>query len=377
MGFLTHMPSAGKLMLRACSWRRGFTEGINRCGRRNFSSTITSGNVDKPPLWVVDLRASGWSLLERLCVEEFLSPKRDVSWLIIGMHEATQHRHLKIKQAAPDYVRKSILESDDLVMGDGTYNASCAVIAQKRKEPDPYLGLNISNMERDGVLMLEPPSTTAFVGGPVILNHASMLTTLLAASKDQSTVDFMTEKLWSPTFQRLEKVRSPSNKHLSPLTMVMDTKSCSKGDNSGRMIRLEDLGVPTRGADDEKQAPKEVKGPLVFQPPNQYCLGTSPVGMAYADSDNQAVRSVLFWDFCDEDHESYYQDQPQFSKLQDVYPKQPSSKVFDELLASCHDHFSVQNILKARDVNSLMAVEKTGLHEWWNHRSKWTIVQGF
>jgi hypothetical protein len=349
-------------------------KGITERDRRSFASTNTSSNVDKPPLWVVDLRSSGWSLLERLCAEEFLSPKRDVSWLIIGMHEATQHRHLRMKQAAPDYVRKSILESDDLVMGDGTYNASCAVITQKRREAEPYLGLNISKIERDGVLMLEPPSNTLFVGGPVVLNHGSMLTTLLAASKGQSTVDFMTEKLWSPTFQKLEELRSPTEQ-LSPLTMVMDTKSCSKGDNSGRMFRLEDLGVP-RGADDEK-ADKEVKGPLVLQAPNQYCLGKSPIGVTYADSDNQAVRSVLFWDYCDEDHESYYQDVPQFSKLQDAYPKQSASKLFEAFLASCNDHFSVDQILKPRDVTSLMAVEKTGLHEWWNQRSKWRIVQDF
>ncbi|CAB9515513.1 expressed unknown protein [Seminavis robusta] len=353
----------------------------------SFSTTTATADDQKIPVKIVDLRTAGWSLLERLCLEEFLQQQQHTNWLILGTHEATQHRHLKMTKSAPDYIRKSILETHD-TMGDGTYNSACAVILDDNSNNKD---LNVAAMKRHGILCLQGPPT-AFLGSSVVVDHASILTTWISnATNDTATVEFLTDQLWAPTLQRLDsryrttQSSSDDDPLLSPLTMVMDTKSCSKGDNSGRMFRLEDLGVQREAEESTSTIPALEEGPLslVFQPPNRYCLGSVPVGLAMADPNNHTVRSLLYWDYHDEDHESYYSSSSSsFAKLQDVFLSSSTSTpnlILNEMVAAMQEEdqslFSVDQILTPRDTQTLMAQQNTSLQDWWNKHSQWSIVQ--
>lgn len=335
---------------------------LQRCvsrGARSFSAS--TANKKKPPLCVVDLRGSGWSLLERLCVEEFLTQtKPKQSWLVIGSQEPTHHRHLQLTQKAPRYIEQSILAMDD-------HNPSCAIVVSDKNQ------LNTESVARDGILCLEG---RPFLGESVVVDHSSVVTTLIAEEEDHASTEFMMEQLWKPTFDVLEELRlqqqKSSSRASSPLTMVMDTKSCSKGDNSGRMIRLEDLGI--QGEEEEEEWANSPSLSLSQRPPNDIFLGEFWMGKIYADDSTQSVRSLFWWDY-DQDHFSYLnktETTPPL-KLQDVYPSQAT--LFEILETTCRDEFEVTE-MNPRDMARLMAQEKTGLQDWWDKkRSSWKIVQ--
>lgn len=402
---------------------------------KRYSSTAAS-TEQKPKLCVVDLRGAGWSVLERLCVEEFLATKTKqnnpettatdggLSWLIIGTHEPTDHRHLRVTQKAPAYIAKSVLEAT--ADGDVSYNPSCTILTHYSTDDKKtstaetaasssltttgessgkYSELNLSLVVKDGILCLES-SSPSFVGESVVLDHSSIMATLITASADHATVDFATNNIWGPTFATLEDFRleqpedSPttisSGNSSSRLTMVLDNKSCSTGDNGGKMVSLEDLGITdtkTSATEDASSSPDNLNFtkralPLVFQSPHYYRLGVFPVGLTQADHNTKMVRSIFWWDY-DEDNFSYLSNPPPNSitdeggemihpsllKLQDIYPTN-MSHFTDTLQQELRERFDVSH-MTSRDVLRLMSQEKTGLQEWYDRNSSWKIVRQF
>jgi hypothetical protein len=357
---------------------------------RPFSSTAES---EKPKLCVVDLRGTGYSFMERLCVEEFLSQtKTELSWLVIGMHEPSEHRHIHLTQKAPAYIEKSVRELDH-------YNPSCAVVVHPREEKKNS-ELNIPMIVQDGVLCLESSKGESFMGESVVLDHSSLITTLIAPDETYTSEKFMTNDLWVPTFARLEKTRlqSPSSRS-SPLTMVMDTKSCGFDNNgkkvsldelkrntdltfetTGKALRLDDLGI-----DDTVEAmPPEMSDPdqtlpLTFAPPHYYLLGDYPVGMINTSPKNIS-RTIFMWNY-DDENQSYLSCPPPrsistapFLRLEQAYQK--SGALSEVLQLICQEHFSVES-MNSRELLKLMAQEKTGLQDWWENRTSWKIVEKF
>ena len=401
---------------------------------KRYSSTAAS-TENKPKLCIVDLRGAGWSVLERLCVEEFLATKTKqnpettatdgLSWLILGTHEPTDHRHLQMTQKAPAYIAKSVLEAT--ADGDVSYNPSCTILAHYStndkksstaetaessslattgESRGKYSELNLSLVEKDGILCLES-SSASFVGESVVLDHSSIMATLIAASADHATVDFATNNIWGPTFETLEDFRleqpedSPATKasgnSSSRLTMVLDNKSCSTGDNNGgKMVSLEDLGITDTKTSTTEDASSNSDNlyltkralPLVFQSPHYYSLGAFPVGLTQADQNTKMVRSIFWWDY-DQDNFSYLSNPPPNSitddrnemihpsllKLQDIYPTN-ISHFTDTLQQELRERFDVSH-MTSRDVIRLMSQEKTGLQEWYDRNSSWKIVRQF
>ena len=400
----------------------------------------TAASTDgKTKLCVVDLRGAGFSVLERLCVEEFLATKTNLnpetaatgdglSWLIVGTHEPTDHRHLRMKQKAPNYIARSVLEAT--ADGDVSYNPSCTILVhsaddKKNSTTDTaesssvaiagensgkYSQLNLPSVEKDGILCLE--SSFSFVGESVALDHSSVMATLIAASADHATVDFATNKIWGPTFEKMEDFRleqqdalastkassnsNNSSSSSSRLTMVLDNKSCSTGDNGGKMVSLEDLGITdtkistaedTSSGTDNPDLTKSAL-PLVFQSPHYYRLGAFPVGLTRADPKTKIVRSIFWWDY-DHDNFSYLSNPPPASiaeekgemihpsllKLHDIYPTN-MSHFADTLQQELRERFEVSH-MTSRDVLRLMSQEKTGLQEWYDRNSSWKIVRHF
>jgi len=360
-------------------------------------STSTNNNI-----CVVDLRSAGWSLLERLCLEEFLAQtKTQVAWLIIGMHEPTEHRHLDVsKQKAPAYMQKSIVTADG---GEdfSPYNPGCAILVHNTTSETNYADLNIPGIERDGVLCLEHSNPNCgSLGESIVLDHSAILTTLITTDVSSfSAKTFMTNQLWQPTFEALEQLRlqDASNKGSakSQITMILDSKSCGKNDTGGKMISYDDLGIKAETT--QPQSSPAADQPLSFflKPPHVYKLGDFPIGMVHEDENETAsiVRSVFWWNYDMEYFKSYLAHaSPQEAtnnntstttnsilKLQHVYPQLSSpAKVMDIMQQVLKQHYNEVTVKTPRDMIRLMGQEKTSLQDWWGRgRSSWKIVQQF
>lgn len=263
----------------------------------------------------LDLRGCGLSILERLCLEEFLYQVTDIqtNWFIIGYHEATQHRyfinppkHQQLTTTNNNTFRKPIqyinndshynnndgIINHDIIKqmdGDNRINDNVAIILGFGGKPKDLL--NIPLIQQDSVTCIKRFTG----GGTVVLDTNSIWTTIIGrpnsfysldditttnnidanAGSNNNTdkqsnaktndptflpfyprniMDWTSKMIFQPMFQLLEskyeekqirKTQNTNNQqqqndhhHQQQKTMIMDTKSCSANDNSGRVLTI-------------------------------------------------------------------------------------------------------------------------------------------
>jgi lipoate-protein ligase A len=161
-----------------------------------------------------------------LSLEEALLRHDDRNWAIVGTHEPWPHKYLR-DVPLPDYI-------------SSTPNPDCMVVMGIGGKPDNLL--NIPLVKNDEVLVVKRFSG----GGTVVLDGNSVWTTLIGRTNDlthvqpypRSIMEWSADTIFGPAFDHLSQNQQsrPSGKK----TLVVDTKSCSATENSGRVIRLKD-----------------------------------------------------------------------------------------------------------------------------------------
>lgn len=168
----------------------------------SFSSRNSSNDCNGM-IKFLDLRGSGLSILERLCLEECLYRIDTTNhWIIVGYHEATPHRYFTnhyhpssptsvSSTTAPNHTVKPIHskynnKNEDNCFGDDTANPHVAIVLGLGGKPENLL--NINQVMQDNVMCIKRFSG----GGTVVLDVESIWTTIIgrpvqSTSHDQSS----------------------------------------------------------------------------------------------------------------------------------------------------------------------------------------------
>lgn len=164
----------------------------------------------------LDLRGSGFSILERLCLEEILLHHDTSNWIIVGAHEPRNHRFLQRRDHA---------------------SANAAIVMGISGKPDRLL--NVQSVKDDHVMTIKRFSG----GGTVILDLDSIWVSIIgrpgvvAEVFPRPIMKWTSASLYEPMFQRLSD-RNAASDSTRRATLVMDTKSCAV-ENTGRTISLD------------------------------------------------------------------------------------------------------------------------------------------
>jgi lipoate-protein ligase A len=350
-------------MLR--SWGRKHATGTAVCLARNgltltARSSFSSGTrSSRPRVRWLDLRGSGWSILERLVLEEFLwrhggnsssssSSETPEHWVVCGTHSPGPHRYLrtnrhqKKNRSVSAHVRTKTLT--DPLAPDSFFDASWNVDTTQANESaaivlgisgKPDLLLNLEAVRADRVPVLRRFSG----GGTVVLDHQSLWTTMIGrrqqradnddddnssqnnlAVKDmdpRSIMQYTADALYGPMFERLcdahnvqqqlafpttvSQGKSHSNDRRHPpqllRTMVLDAKSCGR-DNSGRTLSLPRPSSSIHDATQSTASTTTLKS-LFSLRENDFCWGEYKIG-GNAQSMGQTgwlQHTSLLWDY--------------------------------------------------------------------------------
>eukprot|EP00540_Astrosyne_radiata_P001427 CAMPEP_0116821998 /NCGR_PEP_ID=MMETSP0418-20121206/24_1 /TAXON_ID=1158023 /ORGANISM="Astrosyne radiata, Strain 13vi08-1A" /LENGTH=313 /DNA_ID=CAMNT_0004450063 /DNA_START=19 /DNA_END=961 /DNA_ORIENTATION=- len=225
----------------------------------------------KTRLFWLDLRGSGLSVLERLCLEESLLRCDGRNWAIVGTHEPVTNRFLRIIE--PGYV----LESE-------SRNTSCVIVMGIGGKPKELL--DVEKVQRDGVLVLKRFSG----GGTVVMDHNAIWTTWIGRSKDFPKVEpfprplmkWTADTIFGPTFDRLKQ---------QALAVDVKQKSMGGAENSGRVFQVS----ATRPAEIPNFCLRE----------NDYVLGERKMGgnSQSLTKDGWLHHTSFLWDFDTENME--------------------------------------------------------------------------
>lgn len=249
----------------------------------------------KPKLSWLDLRGSYLSALERLCLEEALlrHDPQERSWAIVGMHEPTSHRILR-NLPTPTHVSEC-----------HNANTSCVIVMGIGGKAEKLL--NVELVKNDGVQVLKRFSG----GGTVVLDHSSLWTTLIGRTGDlvdvqafpRSIMKWSADRIFGPAFQRFKQQSldappppAPSL-HQKRSTMVVDTKSCSATENSGRTFEISTTLPP-------EHQPRDIPDFALVE--TDYVLGERKIG-GNAQSIVQGGwlhHTSFLWDY-EEEHMEY------------------------------------------------------------------------
>jgi hypothetical protein len=319
---------------------------------RKFSSNTPCSPLRRPHVRWLDLRGSGWSILERLVLEEFLwrhgssssSSETQEHWVICGTHSPGPHRYLRTnrhndnKRAASAHATTPTTLTVPLA-SDAFFDASWNVDTTQANESaaivlgisgKPDLLLNLEAVRADRVPVLRRFSG----GGTVVLDHHSLWTTMIGrrqrltgdndnrnnlAVKDmdpRSILQYTADTLYGPMFERLcdahnvqqqlasstsvSKGKAHNNvRRYQPQllrTMVLDAKSCGR-DHSGRT-----LSVPqpcSKNRDATQSAAITTLESLFALRENDFCWGEFKIG-GNAQSMGQTgwlQHTSLLWDY--------------------------------------------------------------------------------
>jgi len=174
----------------------------------------------KIPLHWLDLRATGISMLERLSLEEALLRHDDRNWAVVGTHEVSSHKYLK-PISMPLYAKEE--------------NQDCLIVMGIGGKPDQLL--NIPLVEEDSVLVCKRFSG----GGTVVLDANSLWTTFIGRNEHfphvepypKSIMEWSANEVFGPAMTSILKKQSERTN--GKRTLVVDSKSCSATENSGRV----------------------------------------------------------------------------------------------------------------------------------------------
>lgn len=150
--------------------------------KRTLSSSTTdqiTAPITKPtnkqPFCLLDLRQSGLSVVERLCLEECLLRHDSRQWILFGTHHPTKSKYLTIpKEKMPTYI-------------EGNNNNT----QQPAKDPcivvmgiggKPHLLLDVDKVKEEGVWVIK-----RFSGGGTVVVDPNCLYTTIIGRNDQLT----------------------------------------------------------------------------------------------------------------------------------------------------------------------------------------------
>ena len=350
-----------------------------------IGSKLTSVSKSIKLSWL-DLRGSGLSVVERLCLEEALlrHDHEERSWAIVGTHEPLRHRYLKSHSTTlPLYVTRA-----------DEPNNSCVIVMGIGGKPLELL--NTEQVKQDGVVVLKRFSG----GGTVVLDHSSIWTTFIGRTKDFTHVDpyprsimkWSADAVFSPAFLNLEKGqlnqqkptdRGGSDKNIRVLggqkTLVPDTKSCGM-EVTGSMIT-----VPSN--DSSPQTHKGEIGQFALRE-NDYVLGERKMGgNAQMITKGAWLHHTSFlWDYDEENMEyltlpkkrpDYRQDRSHdefLVKLKTVIDDTNNRSFFNAMKDACSNEFELDVVT----LNQAMeVVHSLGGMGTWLAKSRTRIIDDF
>lgn len=268
---------------------------IRRSVRRYFSR---NASPVKPKVHFLDLKNSGLSAVERLCLEEAILRHDPLnrSWAIVGIHDPTYTQYITLPSSntSSNTDPKEYYENCIIVMG----------IGGKAEEL-----LNLDKVRKDQVLVVKRFSG----GGTVVLDHHSLWTSFIGRTVDFPNVEPFPRSImgWSAThvfdsvFDRM-KAEALSNQSSSTQmwkTLMIDTKSCGVTDQTRKVVlvdRKDDDGHSSDAATTPDLFPK-------FQlRENDYVLGEKKIG-----GNAQSIikggwlhHTSFLWDY-DQEHMEY------------------------------------------------------------------------
>jgi lipoate-protein ligase A len=180
--------SSSSTLNSAAGRRRLFSTTTPTLSEEHTADAASTSRTRKIPVSWLDLRGSGLSILERLLLEECLlrHDPESRNWIVVGHHDAHQHRYLR-QTSTPPYIHRARQEhdagnvenqDDDDTYGSGTsrnayYNPSTAIVLGIGGKPE--LLLNIDAVQRDGVVCYKRFSG----GGTVVVDADCIWTTLI------------------------------------------------------------------------------------------------------------------------------------------------------------------------------------------------------
>jgi lipoate-protein ligase A len=314
---------------------------LHRLLSPSFKRPFSNGS--KIHLRWLDLRASGLSMVERLCLEEALLRHTVDNWMVVGTHEPFPHKYLNTIEL-PSYM-------------EGEWpNPDCLIVMGIGGKPD--LLLNTDKVKEDRVLVCKRFSG----GGTVVLDSSSLWTTVIGRTVDfahvqpypREIMEWSASQLFGPTFEHMTENARPHGQK----TLVLDTKSCSATENRGQVIELDSSEIP-------KFSLRE----------NDYVFGDLKVG-GNAQSiikDGWLHHTSFLWDYEPENMEylALPQKRPEYRgdrahgeflvKLRPYFVNKNS--FFSSLLHTCEDRFQIEKVAVH---DAMTIIEKLGgMDAWW------------
>ena len=322
----------------------------------------------KAKLSWLDLRGTGLSAIERLCLEEVLlrHDPQERCWAIMGTHEPTSHRILRNLPTLP-YIQ----ESEDV-------NKACIIVMGIGGKPDELL--NVDLVKEDGVQVIKRFSG----GGTVVLDHASLWTTFIGRNDQLPHVEafprpimkWSADAVFGPTFASLTK-QALNNKTTSTArsTLVMDTKSCSATENIGKVLTLPG----------EEQEITDIPEFALVE--TDYVLGERKIG-----GNAQSIvkggwlhHTSFLWDY-EDDHMEYLSlpsKRPEYRgdrshedflvKLKTYYGSLKSQAFFAAVKDSCANEFDVEDVT-FKEALGIVNKEVGGMQKWFEGKCRTKIV---
>jgi lipoate-protein ligase A len=324
----------------------------------------------KAKLSWLDLRGTGLSAIERLCLEEALlrhDPEQQC-WAIVGAHEPTTHRMLR-NIPLPPYIQ----EAQDV-------NKSCVIVMGIGGKPE--LLLNMDLVRNDGVLVVKRFSG----GGTVVLDHSSLWTTFIGRNEalphvqafPRPIMKWAADAIFEPAFfslsqQALLAASLPSTRS----TLVADIKSCSATENSGKTIQLPNHDVQTLD---------EI--PQFALVETDYVLGERKMGgnaQTIAGQNGWLHHTSFLWDYDDDNMEylSLPSKQPDYRenrshedflvKLSTYYGSLKPTTFFEHVKQACKNEFEVEDAT-LKQALAIVDNEVGGMQNWFETKCRTKIV---
>jgi len=321
----------------------------------------------KAKLSWLDLRGTGLSAIERLCLEEVLlrHDPQERCWAIVGTHEPTSSRILR-NLRLPSYIQ----ESEDV-------NKSCIIVMGIGGKPEQLL--NTSLAKEDGVLVVKRFSG----GGTVVLDHSSLWTTFIGRNEALPRVEAFPRPImkWSadvvfgPAFESLTREALESTAENKSSTLVMDTKGGSS-ENSGKTLKRT-----------FSQQERILEIPEFALVETDYVLGERKMG-----GNAQSIvkggwlhHTSFLWDY-EDDHMEYLSlpsKQPDYRgnrshddflvKLKTYYGCLKPQAFFQHVRDSCANEFEME-VVTFKEALTVVNEEVGGMQNWFETKCRTKIV---
>jgi lipoate-protein ligase A len=275
----------------------------------------------------------------------------------------------------PNYISES--SSQDV-------NTSCVIVMGIGGKAENLLNMEL--VKKDGVQVLKRFSG----GGTVVLDHSSLWTTFIGRTKDLVNVQafprpimkWSADSIFGPAFSRFkqESLNTPRlTKHNNKRsTMVVDTKSCSATENSGRVH-----GIST--SQETKQQMDDIPEFALVE--TDYVLGERKIGGNAQSIVNGGWlhHTSFLWDYDDENMKylSLPSKRPDYRgdrshddfliKLKTHHGHLSPQIFFNHVKDSCSEEFQIEHVT-FREALAIVNDQVGGMQHWFETKCRTKIV---